>query len=242
MFTQLNKQTFLLTAACLPAYASPVVFSEDFTSTRLAPNSLQANLGGVETLATFGEISVSSDASIENGALVLTSSSGFRGVGIAFEASQLVAGATYNLSLDVIDFELSSPFGSNFNDSFQINVYTGNSFLPDSDNSERLFLNSQSGELEVRNGSATSTEILSENIFSFGDSPNTGSVELSFNYDGSDALAIFLGAVSDGFPFPEITIDNIVLSEESGNNSVPEPRSVLLLSLSSLLLLRRKRS
>ena len=240
-----------MASTALPVYASPVVFSEDF-STTILPTNTQAHLGGNISLATFGEISVAANASIVNETLELSSTSGFRGIGIAFDADQLVAGTSYTLSVDIIDFELSSRFGSNFADSLDINVFTGNDFLADNNNSDRLFLNAQSGELQNRNGSATATEVVSESVISFQDSPNTGSIELNFDYDGSDSLAIFLGAVSDGFPHPTVTIDNITLSESepgSGGSSsdievgtVPEPSSVLLLSLSSLALLRRKRN
>ncbi|MGJ8656042.1 MAG: PEP-CTERM sorting domain-containing protein [Akkermansiaceae bacterium] len=232
----LIKQSIIIIASALPLYAGPVVYSEDFSAATL-PSTTQANLGGRSSLATYGEISVASSASIVDEALLLSSTSGFRGIGIAFEAGDLLPAGSYSLTLDITNFELTADRETNISDSLRVNIFTGNDFETETNTNDRIYLNAQTGELQERGGSGTSNLVITEN-YNFTDDPNTGSIELNFDYDGSDALAIFVGAVSDGYPHPNITVDNITLTSV---DAVPEPSSALLLSLSSLILLRRKR-
>ena len=223
----------ILLAFALPLSASTVIYSEDFTSVVL-PTTTQSTLGHYAPYAAFGEISVAADAVAENGALTLKSNSNFRGVGIALDGANLSLG-TYTVSFDILSFVLSHSSTNTVNDYLEASAWAAHGYQQGSN--DGVILNAQTGDLGVY-GNATVSELGNTTVL-FSDATNTGTFDFSFNYTGTDAVVLYFGAVSDGWPFPEIVIDNISLV--GGTATVPEPSSALLLSLSSLLLFRRKR-
>ena len=225
-------------------FASPmqatVIYSEDFSSTTTNGLGTQANLGFFgPNFAALNDIAVAANSTVQNEALFFNSNTGneFRGIGIVLDAAAFVGIGSYTLQYDIVDFQLSSPFGSAFDDQLQAIVWTANGFVEGT--SDGLTINAQSGDvvLSAPESTASATQVASQAV-SFQDAPNTGTFNLDFEYDGSEAVVLYLGAVSDGFPFPEITIDNISVSSLS---AVPEPASTTLLGLGLLTLTFRRR-
>ena len=225
-------------------FASPmqaaVIYNEDFSTTTTQGLGTQATLGFFGPgFAAFDAIAVAANATVQNEELFFNSNTNneFRGIGIVLDGASFVGNGPYSLQYDIVDFQLNSPFGSAFSDQFQAIVWTANGFVQGT--SDGLVVNAQSGDviLSGPDSTASATQIASQAV-SFQDSPNTGTFSLDFNYDGSEAVVIYLGAVSDGFPFPEITVDNISVSTAS---AVPEPTSVTLLALSFLAITARRR-
>ena len=211
--------------------AATSIYEENFENATL-PISTQATLGFFNSNLVFGEIAVSSDASIQdlngNQALRLTSQTNgeFRGIGIALNSSMLAGAGTYSLGVDLLTFDLSSSFGSDRDDSLLVNIFSGNGFVDNTNNG--LVVNGQTADLMPIIGGNATSQLLGTGSISFQDSPNTGALDVQFNYNGTDeAVVIYIGALSDGFPFPEIVIDNIVLSTDA----VPEPSSFLYLAM-----------
>ena len=116
----LLKQVSMLVVCTLPLTGSTIVYSEDFSSTGL-PNSTQSTLGHYAPFVSFGVIGVAAnvnEASIQNGALQLSSSSGFRGIGVALDGASLSTGS-YTLSFDISSFGLSASSTQTIEDYFE---------------------------------------------------------------------------------------------------------------------------
>ena len=232
----------IIFVACLQIANGVVVFQEDFSSSVL-PNDTQETFGFFNNNGSFGGIVVSSSASIESGVLEVEAGTGsvmepgFRGIGIALDSSNFVGAGLYNIEYEISSFTLSSPFGSDFNDSAEVSVFSGSGFEL-ADDARAIILDADIGELGLTNNNvdAEVQQLAIQNIdFSSNTDSDIGTFNLEFTYDGTSAVALFFGARSDGFPFPIVEFDNIEIS------SVPEPSSVLLAACSVIFLFRRKR-
>ena len=184
----------------------------------------------------FAGILVSSggqDASVVGGELVVSSTNSFRGIGLAFGAGALDGPGTYTLSLDLQNFVSSSAQQTMTAGLLAINTFNvdGFNFATPSNN---ILLDTDTGTVGNANGTAST---ISAGSTTFEQSQFTGpqTITLDINYDGSDALVIFIGAETNGFPFPVLTIDNISLS------TVPEPSVSLLFGVFSLFVCTRRK-
>ena len=209
-------------------FGATTIYEEDFTTTML-PNSTQATVGFFNTNTPFDVIAADSDASIANGVLSVNTTSGFRGVGIILDPASFVGVGTYDFTFDITAFNDNG----NTENSVVANIFEGSGYDL-GDNGDALRLDSQLGTL-VGLGSATASQIASQEY-----TAAANAVTLQFDYDGSSAVAIFLGIQTDDFPFPSAQFDNFSVS----TSAVPEPSSLLYLSVlpGFLLLRKRKRS
>ena len=226
------KIKYLLTLlACGSAAHGAVIFTEDFSGTTVLPNDTQETLGFFNGNALSDGIVVSSNATIANGELGINSTSGFRGIGLVLTPETLGSSpGTFQLQFDIVSFDRGENFGTVGTGFAEVNIFSGNGFQA-ADDANAVLLNSQTGELAAL-GTAVSTELASQNFTTAGDN-----ITITFEYDGSGAIAIFFGANTSSFPFPSVVFDNIQVS------TIPEPSSVFYISITSLfVLLRRKRS
>lgn len=94
-------------------------------------------------------------------------------------------------------------------------------------------MNTFSGSLTAQ-GSATVSQLAGNVSYTTPANGNT----VSFTYDGSSAIVIFLGVQDGGFPFPDAIFDNVSVA-----NAIPEPSMTFLLGLSALgaLTIRRRK-
>ena len=226
---------YLLTLlACGSAAHGAVIYTEDFSGTTVLPSDTQETLGfyNGNALSDGIVVSDSANATIENGQLGINSTSGFRGIGLVLTPEETLGSSpgTYQLQFDIVSFDpgVNGPtVGTGF---AEVNIFSGNEFQAAND-ANAVLLNAQTGELEAL-GAAVSTELASQNFTTAGDN-----ITITFEYDGSGAIAIFFGANTSSFPFPSVVFDNIQVS------TIPEPSSVFYISITSLfVLLRRKRS
>ena len=236
----------VLTCCFTSLYASTSLFSVDFSD----PNTLQSiptqiRLGtgqGAALPEDFTGLAIASqEADIQNQALELSSTSNFRGIGIVID-DDLLGAQNFTLSLDLVDFDVPNTANNINNDAFlEISVVGIEDF--DTSNSNSVNLSTFTGSALNETGITTFQEIVSEDL-TFGEfaaaNPSIDSIDLDFTLNTApdttpDALVIFIGANNaGGFPNPQIIIDNISLS------SIPEPHSVSLLCIGSLILLGRR--
>ncbi len=222
-----------------PLLGSVIVYEEDFSSVTL-PTATQATLGHYSPFATFGEISVSANATIEttggNNVLQLFSNSNYRGIGIALDSAMLAGAGTYSVGFNVLSFDFSSTNGQPNAASLEVSVFSADGFVQNSD--DGLVMNAQTGDLVAtsNNTNAVSTQLATQTI-NFFDSTNTGQFNLDFEYNGTDdAIVIYLGANNVAWPNPVIQLDDIVVT------AVPEPSSLLLIASTSIFFFRRRRA
>ena len=232
----------VLTCFFTSLYASTSLFSVDFSD----PNTLQSiptqiRLGtgqGAALPENFTGLAIASqEADIQNQALELSSTSNFRGIGIVID-DDLLGAQNFTLSLDLVDFDVPNTANNINNDAFlEISIVGIEDF--DTSNSNSVNLSTFTGSASAPTGITTFQEIAFEEL-TFGEfesaNPSIDSVDFDFTLNTTpDALVIFIGANNAGaFPNPQIIIDNISLS------SIPEPHSVSLLCIGSLILLGRR--
>jgi hypothetical protein len=209
-----------------------VVFDDPFDSGAVS-NSANGFLGGFYG----GQLSFdqwyggTGDASIGGGSLTVGSSFQYRSAVILFAPSTFggVSGL-YNVTVDI------SGYLGDSNDTGRISVWTASGYDLSNTSADGLFVDTQSGTLDIR-GNATASEVAGASFSS------SGSLDLQMSYDGTSAVAVFLGAETGGWPFPTIDYDRLTIQRLSGDGSIPEPSVSLLGCLGVLgLLCRRNRS
>lgn len=211
----------------LPISAT-TVFTEDFSTTTL-PGNTQARVGFFNGNATFGGIVADANSTIVNGALEVETTNNFRGIGILLGADDFNGAGDYTLEFDLVNFSGDS------DDFARASVFSGSGFELANDRNA-LLLNAQRGTLEALGN--TTVNLLNTEDFIV----PSNDLNLTFNFDGSSAVAVFLGVETTNFPFPTATFDNISISEtQSKFESIPEPSVALLLANSLFLMFRRKR-
>lgn len=201
--------------------AATVVFSENFSSSTLM-NSGNPYLGGWFTpQIAFQKWSSTTDASISNGALTVQSTNGTRSAGIILSPDIFPAAGSYTLSFDVASYT------GDGNDNGLVTVWSGKNYDLTRASGRALILDTYQAKLRTE-GSATASELGSLQFTS------TGTKQITFNYDGSGAVALFFGAYTGGYPFPTVTYDNLSLTQNSNSISVPEPSTTALVSMIGL--------
>ncbi|MBK1826428.1 PEP-CTERM sorting domain-containing protein [Haloferula rosea] len=214
----------LLQSAALPA-ATATIYSESFENTTLTdlPNPY---VGGWFTpQLPFESWANSSEASITPvDTLGINTTSAYRGAAVVLGPELFLGAGTYTLTYDIPTYTGAS------NNSAFVSVWSGTGYdLFNSPNS--LVVDTLSGQL-LASGSASSSQLASQTHTSGGNQQT-----LSFAYDGSSLIALFFGAQTTGWPFPSVEFDNITVTTEV----IPEPSSLMLLGLSCLFLVKRKR-
>lgn len=213
-----------------PAKSANVVFSDDFSSSTLL-NSGNPFVGGFfNPQLGFGRWTGTREISITTGALQTRSTSGTRSAGIVLSPSLFAAtgAGTYTLTFDI------TAYTGDANDNAIVNIWAGRGQDLTQRSSNALIVNTFNAEL-VSNGPSTSVDLLRSATYT---APATA-IQLTFNYQLGDSIALFLGSQTRGFPFPSTTFDNVSVAFTP---PIPEPSTPLLLgTLATLALLRRKR-
>ena len=230
----LNLLVPLAILACDSLSASTIVYSEDFSTSAL-PSQNRGTLGFFPNSGediNFNEIGVSSRATIDLGELVVDTTSNFRGIGIALAPDSFFGQGVYEVAFDITNYS------GDFNDFAEVGVYSGRGY-EFGNNADALLLNTQTGQLTGL-GSAVAEEIRTETFTSI------GRESFTFEYDGTSAVALFFGARTGGFPFPDVSFDDISVTSVQDDNIafvvVPEPSSALLVGCSAVFLFRRRRA
>ena len=227
----LNLLVPLALLACDSLFASTVVYNEDFSASVL-PTQAQGTLGFFNGNINFNEIGVSSQATIASEELVVNTTSNFRGIGIALAPDSFFGQGIYEVAFDITNYS------GDANDFAEVGVYSGRGY-EFGNNADALLLNTQTGQLTGL-GSAVAEEIRIETFTSI------GRKSFTFEYDGTSAVALFFGGRTGGFPFPDVSFDDISVTSVQDDNIafvvVPEPSSALLVGCSAVFLFRRRRA
>ena len=233
----LNLFIPLALLACDSLFASTTVYGENFSTSTL-PSRAQGTLGFFNRNVNFGEIGVASRATIDFGELVVDTTSNFRGIGIALAPDAFFGQGFYEIAFDI------TTYSGDANDFAEVVVYSGRGY-EFGNNRDALLLNAQTGRLTGL-GSAVAEELITETYTSI------GRESFTFEYDGTSAVALFFGARTGGFPFPDVSFDDISVTSVTSAASVqgdninfavvPEPSSALLIGCSAVLLFGRRRA
>lgn len=241
---------FAVTGLCVVSggLADAAVYSQDFTSPPFTvPNKGATTFGGGSPTGTFGEwIAGDGNITSNNNTLVTSDTSDTsRSGGVMLDPSLFAAtgAGAYSITFDIVSF---GPAGSAvpegggvsptaWQDALaMVSVWAGSGYGLGNQGKDVLILNAQAGALQVGDvtGNAVSTLLVSQNYAS----TSFGTYTLTFNYDGTSAVAVFMGVKSAGWEFPRVVYDNLVI------NAVPEPSSAALAMLGGLVWgLRRRR-
>lgn len=204
--------------------AATVVFQEDFSSSTIVGNGNPYYGGWYSPQVTAGKWNGAYEASITSSELRVNPTSGTRSAGLILDPSKFSAPGQYTLTFDVTSFQVD---GGPADDFGLVSVWSGSGYDLTRTSGSALILDTYSAQLKGADG-ATTKELGS---LTFRD---TGTKQITFNYDGTSAVALFFGASTGGWPFPTVKYDNINLTMPSlsmrpGNTPVPEP-SVMMLS------------
>lgn len=208
--------------------ASIVIFEEDFNNTTLIDESGPYIGAGWSPQIGFGEFAGKLEVSVNDGALQVEPNSGYRGAGVILNPNLFTGSGEYTLKFDIVSFTGGA------DDSAQVSIWQGSGYDLSGGSQNNLQLNVEKGVLSSNGAFAESTELTRTS--------HTSTVigfEQTFTYDGTSAIALFFGAETGGWPFPTVEYDNI--SIVSNTAAVPEPSSVALLGISSILLAARRR-
>lgn len=214
------------------ALSASVVFTEDFSSGSVF-NSGNPYLGGwFSPQVGFGQWVGTSGISITTGALQTTTTSATRSAGIVLSPSLFTAtgAGSYSFTFDITSYTGDS------DDRAIVNIWAGRGYDMTNSSGNALILDTFRAEL-VAVGPSTSRELLNSATYN---APATA-VEITFEYQEGDAVAIFLGAHTGNWPFPTVRFDNLSLAFVPPA-PIPEPSSSILFALfTSLALLHRRR-
>ncbi|MGJ8672576.1 PEP-CTERM sorting domain-containing protein [Rubritalea sp.] len=216
-------------AAVATTHGSTIIYSEDFSDTVLLENGNPYLGGYYGNTVEFGEyagdemrIAITAEDTLK-----VTADSILSSAGVIIDPNSFTPGAgTYTLSFDIVSYVAGA------GDFSSVSIWSGSNYGSDS-SPDALILDTYLNELATA-GDATSERLSYETYTSTG-----SAYSLTFDYDGTSAIALFFGAENNnGFPFPVIEYDNITITSAA----VPEPTSMSLLALGGLTLaLRRKR-
>jgi len=232
MFSKSIILSLTVILAWSPLASAVTIFTEDFSTPSTA--GPQGTLGGQFAFLNFGDIVVSQNTDVSGGVVEVTPDSDFDGIAIAIDPANFTEGVgLYDFSFDILSLELNSTMDNIGMGSAEAAVFLASGFD---------FVDPNNGILISTFAPITGGVTSSSSQVTISDPPvvgnftTVGTNNLSFQYDGTSTVVIFLGSNGGGFPDPTIQFDNIEVS------FVPEPSSLLLVMSSAIFLFRRRRS
>jgi len=216
----------VMAAATLSANA--VVFFDDFSSTTITDQP-QGHLGGwfPADQFSFGQWYGDTNESgttleIANSNLTVSTDSTFRSTVMLLDPATFTDGAgSYLVTVSVTGGQFDTGSG-------RVLVWGGSGYDLSLSSGNGIEVRPKAGDLIAKGG--TSVEDLGDLSIN-----SVGTHSLQFDYDGTSAVAIFLGLSRTGWPEPEISYGSITLTY------IPEPSAALLSALSLAGLLARRR-
>jgi hypothetical protein len=209
--------------------AATVVFADDFSTTSITSRG-NPYVGGWfhDAQISFQQWTGATEASISGGGLNVHTTNQTRSAGIVLSPELFDGAGEY-----ILKFDLSSYSGSSNNSAvatvwagsgYDLGGTTGNAITVDTYTASLLAV----GSAEVFQLAAmTLTAASTDN-------------QISFSYDGTSAVAVFLGTTTAGWPFPAATYDNVSVSKIV-SMPIPEPSAGVLIGAGMISLLRMRR-
>lgn len=234
---------FLSVAAicCLTSVGNAAVALFDF-STETLEDRFNGYIGGwFGNELDFGQwYGDDADTSISGSNLIVGSSvpdAPRSAVVVLDPAAFAVDGAgDYRLTFDLTAFSMSDSLPLTGNDYAFASVWSGSGYDLSNTTGNALFVSPGLANI-VGSGSATASEIARGEYTSAGNG-----LIVDFAYDGTSAIAIFLGAFqADGWPFPSASFANVGISSLTDTNPIPEPSMFGLILLVTGLALGTRR-
>lgn len=233
------KHPLVASAACALAAAfslstrteaSTVVFSDDFSTTSISSRG-NPYVGGWfhDAQIAFQQWTGATEASISGGGLNVHTTSQTRSAGIVLSPTLFDGAGEY-----VLKFDLSSYSGSS-NNSAVASVWAGSGYDPGGTTGNAITVDTYTASL-LALGSAEVMQLAAMTL-----TAASADNQISFSYDGTSAVAVFLGTTTAGWPFPAATYDNVSVSKIL-TAPIPEPTAALLtgLGIVTLLTVRRR--
>lgn len=210
------------------AQSATGIFHDDFSSGHVHQNGNPYIGGWFNSQVAFKQWTASrGNAQITAGTLDVTSTSDTRSAALVLSPSAFAGAGDYELQFDIKSFK-----GGANNELFAA-VWAGSGYDLSKKTGNALIVDTYTGALRTE-GSASSELLANGSYIATADGNS-----LKFRYDGSSAIAIFLGAKTKKHPFPEGSFDNVSITKI---DVIPEPSvtALLGLALSSLLFVRRR--
>lgn len=223
MTKNIHKSLLVAAFCCLFSTGNAAVAIFDF-STETLEDRFNGYIGGwFGNELDFGQwYGDDADTSISGSNLIVGSSvpnAPRSAVVVLDPAAFAVDGAgDYRLSFDLTAFSMSDSLPLTGNDYAFASVWSGSGYDLSNTTGNALFVSPGLANI-VGLGSATAGEIARGEFTGAGNG-----LIVDFTYDGSSAVAIFLGAFqADGWPFPSASFANVAINAITDPSPVPEP-------------------
>ncbi|WP_411826140.1 hypothetical protein [Luteolibacter sp. AS25] len=223
--------------ALVPLYGATTVFEDDFSSS-LYTNLSNPNLGGgAGNELVFATWTGGGQVTILNGALTALPTSSIRTAVIAFDNTTLTASGEYSFNFDISEF-IANTAGNSVptpDSAAYVSIWKATGYDTSGDN--RININTEAntiidGPIITETGTATASQLKEETYTAAATAQS-----VTFNYDGTGAIFMLIGAQTGNYPFSSASFDNISVT------SIPEPSSAFLgITLLAGLCCRRSRS
>ncbi|WP_411825728.1 PEP-CTERM sorting domain-containing protein [Luteolibacter sp. AS25] len=212
------------------SHAQTIVFNDDFSSSAIKKSGNPYVGGWFEPQLGFQKWTSSDNASISSGALTINSTSATRSAGIVISPSLFDGAGDYVLTFDLKDYTGDS------NDSAIATIWAGSGYDLSFKSGNALIVDTYSASLS-QSGTAVTQQLASTYL-----NESSNGNQMTFSYDGTSAVAVFLGVKTEGYPFPSATYDNVSITKASVA-AVPEPNVAMLLGIAgTCVLLARRRN
>jgi|GEM_PF-2627811 len=168
------------------------------------------------------------EVQIADGVLRSAPTSGFRGAAYLLAPASLGEAGSYSLVFDV------TGYSGDGNDSGQVSIWSGSGYDLTGGSADALWIDTEKNSVTGL-GDAITTKLAS---FSFQSTLVDQSI--AFDYDGSSAIVVMLGAQTGAHPFPTVDYDNVRIGTTA--EPIPEASTTLwaVCLASAVLIYRRK--